>query len=189
MKIKQLHDIENGAAVEFAPVTIPDAVVDPTTQESLTTILTGKEDYDPMHLTYVEEWDHTKTPYKSGVMIQFNQEFYVSLTETELPPVNLVMMEDGVIAKVDEHTYATAGTWEAAGNTDDWRKVPHDELRLASREGTVDGSAADIRNLSGDEVYSFVPNLEIDLVKGTINGIKATELISRLTAVEKKLGM
>lgn len=179
MKIKQLHELENGTAVELAPVTIPDAVVDPATQKNLTSILEGKEDYDSRHLTYVEEWDHTKTPYKSGVMIQFNQEFYVSLTETELPPVNLVIMEDGVIAKVDEHTYATAGSWEAAGNTDAWRKVPHDELRLVSREGTLNGAAADIRDLSGDEVYSFVPNLEIDMVKGVLKGKKVDLAVTK----------
>lgn len=42
MKIKQLHDFENGSAVEISPVTIPDAVVDPTSQKNLTTILSEK---------------------------------------------------------------------------------------------------------------------------------------------------
>lgn len=44
MKIKQLHDYENGNAVEISPVTIPDAVVDPTSQKNLTDILSGKVD-------------------------------------------------------------------------------------------------------------------------------------------------
>lgn len=44
MKIKQLHEYENGAAVEVAPVTIPDAVVNPDTQESLTGALARIEE-------------------------------------------------------------------------------------------------------------------------------------------------
>lgn len=44
MKIKQLHDYENGNAVEISPVTIPDAVVDPTSQKNLTDILSEKVD-------------------------------------------------------------------------------------------------------------------------------------------------
>ena len=39
MKIKQLHEFENGAVQDVAPVTIPDAVVNPDTQENLTTSL------------------------------------------------------------------------------------------------------------------------------------------------------
>ena len=126
--------------------------------------------YDAMSMTYVEEWDHTKTPYKSGVMVKFNQEFFISLKDTELPPVDLVLMEDGVIAKLDEHTYATAGSFDAEGNMEDWRKIPYDQLRLVSRKGTLDGLEADIRDLSGSDVYNFKPNLEIDMEKGTING-------------------
>lgn len=147
------------------------------------------ETYDPMHMTYVEEWDHTKTPYKSGVMIKFNQEFFVSLKETSLPPVDLILMEDGVIAKIDEHTYATVGSFDAEGNTDDWRKIPYDELRLVSRWGTLDGVETDVRNLSGSDVYRFQPNLEIDMLKGTINGMKFNDLVSRMEAIEKQLGI
>lgn len=44
MKIKQLYEFENGVELEMAPVTIPDAVKDPVTQENLTSILKGKVD-------------------------------------------------------------------------------------------------------------------------------------------------
>ena len=131
------------------------------------------EDYHPMHLSYVEEWDHTKTPYKSGAMIKFNQEFFVALQETSLPPVNLVLMEDGVIAKVDEHTYATKGSFDAEGNKDDWKKIPYDELRLSSRYGTLNGEEVDVRTLAtAEEVYQLEPHLYIDMVKGVIKGKK-----------------
>lgn len=190
MKIKQLYEFENGAELEMAPVTIPDAVKDPVTQESLTSMLEGKEDYHPMHLTYTEEWDHTKTPYKSGAMIKFNQEFFVALQETSLPPVDLVLMEDGVIAKVDEHTYATKGSYDAEGNKDDWRKIPYDELRLSSRYGTLNGEEVDVRTLATpEEVYQLEPHLCIDMVKGTINGMKFRELVKRIEVIEKKLGL
>lgn len=147
------------------------------------------ENYDPMHLTYTEDWEHTKTPYKSGVMVKFNQEFFVSLKETSLPPVDLIYMADGIIAKVDEHIYATIGSFDAVGNKDDWRKMPLDELRLISREGTLDGAETDVRDLSGDDVYRFEPNLAIDFVRGTINGMKFRELVKRIEAIEKKLGL
>ena len=152
-------------------------------------VWTRLEEYDPMHLTYTEEWEHTKTPYKSGVMVKFNQEFFVSLKETSLPPVDLIYMADGIIAKVDEHTYATIGSFDAVGNKDDWRKMPLDELRIISREGTLDGVETDVRNLSGNDVYRFEPNLAIDFVKGTINGMKFRELVKRIEAIEKKLGL
>lgn len=146
--------------------------------------------YDPMHMTYVEEWAHTKTPYRSGSLIKFNQEFFIALKETSLPPVDLVLMEDGVIAMIDGHTYATKGSFDAEGNTDDWRKVPADELRLASRRGTLDGVETDVRELeTAEEVYAFKPYLEIDFVRGTVNGMKFGELVARLEAVERKLGL
>lgn len=173
MKIKQQYEYENGAELEIAPVTIPDAVVDPDTQENLTTILAGKEDYDPMHLTYNEEWDHTKIPYKSGKLIKFNQEFFVALKETSLPPVDLVLLEDGVIAKVDEHTYATKGSFDAEGNKEDWRKIPLDELRLSSRYGVLDGEEVDVRTLeTAEDVYRLEPNLYIDLLRGVLKAKK-----------------
>lgn len=43
MKIKQLHEFENGAVQDIAPVTIPDAVVNPDTQESLGSALERME--------------------------------------------------------------------------------------------------------------------------------------------------
>lgn len=119
---------------------------------------------------YVEEWNHKYTPYKKGVEVKFNQEFYIALKDTELPPVDLVILEDGVIAKIDEHTYATKGSYDAIGNKDDWKKIPYDQLRLVSREGILNGNPVDVRNLSGDEVYQFEPNLEIDFLKGTMKG-------------------
>ena len=130
------------------------------------------EEYDPMHLTYEEQWDHTKVPYKSGMMLKFNQEFFVSLKETSLPPVDLVYMDEGAIAKVDDHTYATVGSYDAVGNKEDWKKIPFDELRLVSRKGILDGEKADVRELSGDDVYRFEPDLYIDLVKGVLKGKK-----------------
>ena len=127
------------------------------------------EEYHPMHMKYEEEWSH-KVPCRSGTVVKFNQEIFIALKDTSLPPVNLVIMEDGVIAKLDEHTYATVGSYDAAGNKEDWKKIPYDQLRIVSREGTLNGNPVDVRNLSGEEVYQFEPNLEIDLLKGTIKG-------------------
>lgn len=123
-------------------------------------------------MMYVEEWKHTHVPFKGGSMVKFNQEIYIALRDTDVPPVNLLLLGDGIIAKVDEHTYATIGSFDAVGNKDDWRKMPLDELRLISREGTLDGVETDVRDLSGDDVYRFEPNLAIDFVKGTIKGKK-----------------
>lgn len=123
----------------------------------------------PMMLT---EWNHSKTPYNKGTFVKFNQEFFVALDDTELPPVPLVLLADGTIAKVDEHTYATLGTYDAVGYKDLWRKLELDELRLISREGTLDGAEVDVRELSVEDVYRFEPNLAIDFVKGTIKGKK-----------------
>lgn len=123
----------------------------------------------PMMFT---EWNHRKTPFNKGTFVKFNQEFFVALTDTEITPVPLVLLEDGSIAKLDEHTYATQGTYDAVGNKDAWRKLEIDELRLVSREGTLNGNPVDVRNLSGEEVYQFEPNLEIDLLKGTVKGKK-----------------
>lgn len=121
---------------------------------------------------YIEEWKHTHTPYKKGLEVKFNQEFYIALKDTELPPIDLVILEDGVIAKIDEYTYATQGSYDAIGNKEDWKKIPYNQLRLVSREGTLNENPVDVCNLSGDEVYQFEPNLEIDLLKGTIKGKK-----------------
>ena len=140
-------------------------------------------------MMYVEEWKHTHVPFKGGSMVKFNQEIYIALRDTDVPPVNLLLLGDGIIAKVDEHTYATIGSFDAVGNKDDWRKMPLDELRLISREGTLDGVETDVRDLSGDDVYRFEPNLSIDMVKGTINGMKFRELVKRIEAIEKKLGL
>lgn len=145
--------------------------------------------HDPMTMTYIEQWDHAKVPYRSGSTIKFNQEFFVALKTTSEPPIPLVYMDEGVVAKVDEHTYATVGCYEAAGNKEDWKKIPYDELRLTSREGTLNGQAVSIDDLSGEEVYQFEPNLYIDMKRGTINGIKGTELIARLKRIEDKLGL
>lgn len=123
-------------------------------------------------MMYIEEWKHTHVPFKGGGMVKFNQEIYIALRDTDVPPVNLLLLGDGIIAKVDEHTYATIGSFDAVGNKDDWRKMPLDELRLISREGTLDGTEVDVRDLSGDDVYRFEPNLAIDFVKGTIKGKK-----------------
>lgn len=138
---------------------------------------------------YLEEWNHLNSPFRSGTMVKFNQEFFVALKDTDVPPVNLLLLGDGIIAKIDEHTYATVGSYDAEGNTDDWRKIPYDELRLVSRWGTLDGVETDVRNLSGSDVYKFQPNLEIDMLKGTINGMKFNDLVSRMEAIEKKLGL
>lgn len=135
-------------------------------RENVESVLGG----NPMF--YVEEWNHVNAPYRSGSVVKFNQEFFCSLRDTDVPPVSLLLLGDGVIAKLDEHTYATVGSFDAEGNKDDWRKIPYDELRLISREGTLDGSPVDVRNLSGDDVYRFQPNLAIDFVKGTIKGKK-----------------
>ena len=122
----------------------------------------------PMMFT---EWNHKKTPYGKGTFVKFNQEFFVALTDTEIAPVPLVLLEDGSIAKLNEHTYATQGTYDAVGNKEDWKKIPYDQLRLVSREGTLNGNLVDVRNLSGEEVYQFEPNLEIDFLKGEIKGV------------------
>lgn len=139
---------------------------------------------------YVEEWKHTDVPFRSGAIVKFNQEFYFALKDTSLPPVDLLLLGEGIIAKVDEHTYATKGSYDAEGNKDDWQKIPYDELRLSSRYGTLNGEEVDVRTLAtAEEVYQLEPNLYIDFVKGTINGMKFGELIARIAAIEKKLGI
>lgn len=54
MKIRQLHDFVEGVSVEVAPVTIPDAVVDPNTQENLTTILDSLKESVPTKTSELE---------------------------------------------------------------------------------------------------------------------------------------
>ena len=54
MKIKQLHEYENGVAIDLAPVTIPDAVVNPDTQENLTDALERIEESIPSKVSELE---------------------------------------------------------------------------------------------------------------------------------------
>lgn len=139
---------------------------------------------------YVEEWKHTDVPFRSGSIVKFNQEFYSALKDTSVPPVDLLLLGEGIIAKVDEHTYATKGSYDAEGNKNDWKKIPHDELRLSSRYGTLNGEEVDVRTLATpEEVYQLEPHLCINMVKGTINGMKFRELVKRIEVIEKKLGL
>ena len=54
MKIKQLHEYENGVAIDLAPVTIPNAVVNPDTQENLTDALERIEESIPTKVSELE---------------------------------------------------------------------------------------------------------------------------------------
>ena len=122
---------------------------------------------------YIEEWKHTDVPFRSGSIVKFNQEFYSALKDTSVPPVPLLLLGEGIIAKVDEHTYATKGSYDAEGNKEDWKKIPYDELRLSSRYGTLNGEEVDVRTLAtAEEVYQFEPHLYIDLLRGVIKGNK-----------------
>ena len=122
---------------------------------------------------YIEEWKHTDVPFRSGSIVKFNQEFYSALKDTSVPPVPLLLLGEGIIAKVDEHTYATKGSYDAEGNKEDWRKIPYDELRLSSRYGTLNGEEVDVRTLANaEEVYQLEPNLYIDLLRGILKAKK-----------------
>ena len=188
MKIKQLHEYENGVAIDLAPVTIPDAVVNPDTQENLTDALERIEGSIPSKVSELENDKGYLTSHQdiSGKLdVSVAATTYATKNEVTTSLAEKVDKVNGKQLSTEDFTSAYKTKLEGLNNYDD-TAVNNAISSLQTQLNTlVSGDTSDAID-SFNEIVAFLEGVQdTGTLEGIIAGLTA-EIAKKVDKVSGK---